>query len=188
VLNILTLVFKHPCGERTKVPSTLHFTHPGARVSDHLSCGDDLPLLPATKGHTVFTYPPGRTDLARDAPPGQTRPLRRGKPVLEPPASCCRQRDKVTAPLPQPAYDPATCRAWQAPELPLLLRGPRGTGLTASREAGALPRPTPLPAGWPPPRFRRVLRRQAPPPPPLTRAGTVLRLRDRAAREGRGGH
>lgn len=90
-------------------------------------------------------------------------------PGLEKPTSCCR-RGKVTAQLPRPACDPATCRAWQAPELPLPPAARAATGLARlPREAGwagdpSRPVVTPTvpadPAAERPPRFPGVLRRQ----------------------------
>ncbi|XP_053064190.1 uncharacterized protein LOC113600494 [Acinonyx jubatus] len=139
------------------------------------------PHLPATP-HRF--RPETRLPEALAAP--NPAPSATGSPGLEKPTSCCRQG--VRLPLRSAACNPATCRAWQAPELSLLPAARAGTGRAAARETGrpAAPRdprrprrraPTPAP-GRP--------AASAPPPLPLTRAGTVLCRRDRAAREGRG--
>lgn len=137
-----------------------------------------------------FSRTPAR-DVLYEGPDARNPALSAtASPGLEKPTSCCR-RGKVTAQLPRPACDPATCRAWQAPELPLPPAARAATGLAQLPPGGRVGR-RPLATRGDPQSPRRPRRRaptpvpgrpaaSAPPPQPLTRAGTVLRRRDRAA-------
>ena len=147
------------------------------------------PYLPATPHG-----PRPETRLLEASAARNPAPSATGSPSLEKPTSCCRRR--VTAPPPRPACDAATCRAWQAPELPVLPRpAPGQDGLGRPQGGGAgrrplatrddLPRSPPTPPAEPPPGSQESCGVSTA-PQPLTRAGTVLRRRNRAAREGRG--
>lgn len=149
VFNILTLAFNSiRFGEAEdestsrKVYFSQHFAEPSCSRA-HLPSRSGLFSLrepPPLFCHPVSLYPPLPTDpgprrASRRPQLSETRPLGHRESRPRETGQLLSPEGKVTARL--PVCDPATCRAWQAPELPLLPRpAPDRTGSAAPGRRG----------------------------------------------------